>query len=903
MHREGCIVSGPSVGSVASELLDAYETVGYKLVKVDPDQKRPTYKNWQHEHIPSTEIRRWVEDGGNVGVQVGEVSDWICAVDLDCAEAVQLAPSFLPDTLKSGKRGAACHYFYRSPGARYISYNDTNNTRLIDLKASVNGAGHQVVVEPSIHPEKGPYKWLKGFNPARIVEISPEQLAKQLRGLAVAVLIERHRPKESGGHDYAMALVGFLLKNGYSFEALSKVLERVWPANKWKHDNISGVLRDTKAKLDADQPIRGGRTLDALVPGLAHRLSCYLGWERPDKRDGRTRYECTDLGNGERFADRHRNDVRYCYQLSSWYYFDGKRWAKDDAGYVMRLAKETARSIFGEAQNAEDGDRAKALGKWALSSQSAARLEAMLKLAESEPTIPVALEDFDADPMLLNCLNGTVDLRTGQLREHRRGDHITKIAPVEYGPRAPAPTFERFLKRIQPSAEVRGFLRRSVGYSITGDVREDVLFFLHGLGANGKSTLTNALLEALGDYGGAAAPDLLLIKRSAHPTELADLLGRRLVVSQEIEHGQRLAESLVKQITGRDQIKARYMRGDFFEFPPTHKVFLAANHKPAVRGTDHAIWRRIKLIPFDVTIPDAEKDTKLPEKLRSELAGVLAWAVRGCVEWQEDGLGEPEEVTKATAEYRDEEDILGRFLEECCIVHKAARVGSATLYKRFKDWCDEAGESANGTNWSQKVFSGELLTRGFEIGRGTSDPFKGRMVVLGVGLTPDLDPPPDKNGGGSSYYKDAQARSTSATAGSTPPPQGGSVEDEGQPSTTEKNAFLRAVLQTPVEEVEGGGGKTTINTRDNKPRVVIGKTPPLPSTLNREPTVERASELLQRPRLERPLWFWRNAPRDDLSQRFKELVAAVAVNAGDRGEWEPWFGPVAEAVEQLGEGG
>src|SRR5215208_2414346 len=315
----------------------------------------------------------------------------------------------------------------------------------------------------------------------------------------------------------------------------------------------------------------------------------------------------------------------------------------------------------------------------------------MISLAES--SLPVRAEEIDADLWLLNASNGTIDLSTGELREHRRENIITKLAPVEYDPDAKAPVFEAFLARVLPSEALRRFVQRAVGYADTGIDSEEILTIFYGVGANGKSTLVNILMEALGDYAMQAAPELLLAKRGSHPTELADLFGARFVASVEVDEGRRLAESLVKQLTGRDPIKARRMREDFWQFGPTHTVFLATNHRPEVRGTDHAIWRRIKLVPFEVTIPESEQDKRLAEKLRKELPGILAWIVRGCLEYQRNGLGEPEEVKAATEGYRSEMDVLAAFIEDRCVVHPKAHVGATPLYRAYKDWCEDAGES------------------------------------------------------------------------------------------------------------------------------------------------------------------------------------------------------------------
>src|SRR5919107_5291637 len=266
---------------------------------------------------------------------------------------------------------------------------------------------------------------------------------------------------------------------------------------------------------------------------------------------------------------------------------------------------------------------------------------------------------MDASPDLLNVLNGTIDLRTGELRPHRREDLITKMAPVEYDPNSPVPAWAATLERVLPSPDLRAFFKKLCGYAISGETSEHLLPVLYGTGANGKSTVLSTLLAAAGDYGMQAAPDLLVAKKGAHPTEVADLFGMRLVASIEVEDGRRLAESLVKQLTGGDKVRARRMRQDFWQFEPTHKVFMAVNHKPEVRGTDTAIWRRIRLIPFTETIPPGEQDKKLPEKLRAELFGILAWCVEGCLEWQREGLQAPEEVRRATGQYRSEMDVIG----------------------------------------------------------------------------------------------------------------------------------------------------------------------------------------------------------------------------------------------------
>jgi putative DNA primase/helicase len=437
-------------------------------------------------------------------------------------------------------------------------------------------------------------------------------------------------------------------------------------------------------------------------------------------------YNLTDLGNAERFVAQHGENVRYCYPWRKWLFWTGARWERDEAGRVHRLAKETVRSIYQEASEAPDKDSRKEVAKHATQSEAEAKIRAMLELAKSE--VPVMPAELDGSPHLFNVRNGTIDLRSGEIREHRREDLITRIAPVEYDPAAAAPLWSATLDRVLPSPDLRAFFKKLCGYAISGETSEHLLPVLYGTGANGKSTVLNALLAATGDYGMQAAPDLLVAKKGSHPTELADLFGMRLVASIEVEDGRRLAESLVKQLTGGDRVKARRMREDFWEFEPTHTVFMAVNHKPIVRGTDIAIWRRIRLVPFTETIPPAEQDKKLPEKLQTELSGILAWAVRGCLEWRRKGLQAPDEVRRATAGYRSEMDVLGDFLADRCLRGEGLQVSKSNLYEEYKKWCEDAGEQTE----TKRKFGMLLKERSIEDGRNSE---RTERIWKGIGLS------------------------------------------------------------------------------------------------------------------------------------------------------------------------
>jgi len=708
------------------DLLREYDAAGIKLVKVG-DHKNGVDKGWPEKRVQSEEITRHFKRGGNVGWLMGAASDWLCAVDPDCPEAEKLAPRFLPTDSLQQRKGdePPSTYFYRSPGLGFETFKDLDSETIMDLKASSNGKGHLVVVEPSTHATKGQYKFVRGFDADKILEVEREELRARVGELAVATLIARYLPQK-GRHDVAMALSGLLLRNGEPQETVLKILSEAWKVNNAPEEglrDLKGIVRDTETKLKGNEPVKGGRTLENTIPGMPKRIATFLGWQQPEVKEGRQSYNRTDLGNAERLVHRHGYNFRYVPPWGRDLVFDGKRWKMDDILELRRMAKDTVRKIYGEAEHAPDETTRKAIAKHAFASEAESRLSSMISLARSEEGIPVLPDQLDTNPWLFNTLNGTIDLRTGELRPHNRGDLITKLAPVEYNPDAKAPTFNAFLEKVLPPGVIK-FVRKGVGYSLTGDVSEQALFFLHGSGANGKTTLMNAVLGLSGDYGMQAAPDLLVAKGNTHPTELADLFGARFVASTEVEDGRRLAENLTKQLTGGDRIKARYMRQDFWEFSPTHKIWLAANHKPEVRGTDYAIWRRIKLIPFEVTIPKAEQDPRLPEKLKEELPGILAWAVRGCLEWRAEGLGEPEEVTRATESYRAEQDVLAAFIEECCWVDGNAQVKFKDLWTAYQEWCQEAGEHSG----SRMKFGKRLDERGFENRRG------GKNVAMRAGL-------------------------------------------------------------------------------------------------------------------------------------------------------------------------
>lgn len=460
------------------------------------------------------------------------------------------------------------------------------------------------------------------------------------------------------------------------------------------------------------------------------------GAEPGDDDEGPIEFTYTDLGNARRLVAAHGDTIRYAPQIGAWLTWDGARWAEDLTGDAQRRAKETVDAMFTQlVSGGLSRDEAKDLSTHWLRSQSAPRLQAMIDLARTEPGVPVLVDHLDRDPWALNTISGVIDLRSGRLVPHDRAAMHTKLAPVVYDPNATCPTWLWFLDwAMQGDAELVGFLQRAVGYSLTGTVGEQVLIFCHGAGENGKSTMLNVLQEMMGDYGITAESDLLLATDHArHPTGLSDLMGRRFAVAQELEDGRRLAEATVKQLTGGDTIRARRMRQDFFEFRPTHKLWMAANHRPGVRGTDHAIWRRIRLVPFLATVTPGERDERLPDKLRAELPGILNWAIRGCLDWQAGGLRPPAAVMNATAEYRSSEDHVGRFLSDCCELDPNASVSARELRETYEAWCEENGERP----WKAKSVGAQLTDRGLDrsqFGRSKSWTWLGIRIADGVDI-------------------------------------------------------------------------------------------------------------------------------------------------------------------------
>jgi putative DNA primase/helicase len=407
-------------------------------------------------------------------------------------------------------------------------------------------------------------------------------------------------------------------------------------------------------------------------------------------------FNLTDAGNAERMAASYGDRLRFDHRRQRWLIYEGHRWQEDAMAKVYRAAKESARALYHDAPHCGDQNRRENVSKHALRSESRNKIEAALTLAKSEPPIADDGESWDLDPFLLGVENGVVDLRTGELRRGQREDGITMAVPIPFDPMAERVRWERFvLEVLNGDAELYSFVQRAVGYSLTGDTREQCLFLCHGTGRNGKSTFLRVLQEIAGDYG-ANTPfsTLEYHQRSAIPSDVAALVGKRLVTSSETTATCRLNESRIKALTGGDPMTARFLHQDYFTFDPQAKFWLAVNHRPRVYDDSYAFWRRVHLIPFEVQFTDETDQRDLREELRSKYQGVLAWAVEGAVLWQSEGLEPPESVRVATEAYRAENDVLSDFINDCLELDSAGKAPAGATFKAYQSWAEDQGMKA-----------------------------------------------------------------------------------------------------------------------------------------------------------------------------------------------------------------
>jgi putative DNA primase/helicase len=760
-------------------------------------------------------------------------------IDLDWPEARVAASHILPPTRTFGRAGAhESHRVYRVTDTipkttRYKIGGDGDDRSVAELLST----GAQSLVPPSLHASGERRQW---YQERPAAEVEGSTLIEGVADSTTAALIARNWPGPGARHDYVLAATGYVARH-LSQDRAERTMEAAIAAS--GDEEANGRLRDvrdTLEKVAADTPTTGGPTLDELAPGVVDQLQRWHRWSskrnieyrrRPisSQASGAPAFNLTDLGNAERLVARHGDDLRYCHSWGKWLAWDGRRWAVDATGEVERQAVETVASIYTEAANADDKDERKAIARHAERSEARRAIDAMIALGRSRPGVPIKPDDLDADPWALNTASGTVDLRTGDLRAHARSNLITKMIPVEYDLDAQAPRFARFLREIFDGDEdLIAFVQRFAGYSLTGSTDERAFAILHGSGKNGKTTLVELLQDVMGDYARNTDTETVLRKRHAGVgNDVAALKGARFVSAAEVEQGRALAESKVKNLTGSDTVTARFLFAEPFDFRPEFKVWLSTNNKPVIHGTDDAIWDRIRLIPFTRRFAGTQADHALPRKLRTELPGILAWMVAGCLQWQRVGLGEPDKVTAATTGYRAEMDALAAFFEERCVIHPRAEVPATQLYKAYQEWCADSGESDE----SQRRFGGRLQERGFENFRYTAGPNKQRKGWRGIGLRDDRHDH-DPGGGDPPNPSDRVNDQTRTKVNNNDQDAQNAPDSAGEGSPGEQSAYEGSPGDLPIDRENpandgGTGERSERNFHVQKPM---------------EPYVERLSE-------------------------------------------------------------
>ena len=677
--------------------------------KCGSDGKHPRTKNGHKDATrDEQQIHAWWTryPDANIGVATGSVSG-ILVLDVDPRHggdeslAKLIAEhSELPNTVEQVSGGGGWHFFFRyADGVK-------NSAGRLGAGLDVRGEGGYIIVAPS--KTIGEYRWRKEYAPGEV------ELADAPQWLIDKLLEPENKAQFFGDNDF--------IRDGERNRTLASL------AGTMRRRSMSGqaieAALQTENHLRCRPPLSG-----AEVVRIAESICRY---------HAHSDFETTDLGNAERLAARHGHDLKYCKSLGKWLVWDGRRWRPDETEEVRLRTMETARAIYEEAALTKDTDRGKALASWAHRSQAKPKLDAMLSLAQ--PLLPVRHDELDRNHWVLNVENGTLNLKTGEFRTHDPDDLITKLAPVTFDPEAKCPIWDSFLDRVTDSRpRLSDYLKRRVGYSLTGDTSEDCMFIDHGTGRNGKTTFTEAISELQGDYACKAATKTFLDqKNEGVRNDLAALKGARFVTAAEVGDGGRLNEALIKEVTGGDTVTSRFLFREYFEYRPEFKLSLACNHIPEIRGRDEGIWSRVRVVPFDVLIPPAERDKQLPSKLRLELPGILNWALAGCLEWQQNGLQEPPEVLTATGAYRGDMDLLGPFFAEWCVTtgneevnsHKLA-VPVAVFYGCYETWCRENGADVLGKTVVGKLMSG----RGYK-SKSLTWGGKRQRVYEGIALKP-----------------------------------------------------------------------------------------------------------------------------------------------------------------------
>ncbi len=703
------------------ELARAYVADGWSIHPIPIGKKAPV--KWKDVTVTAENVQQHFNgEPQNFGGKNGAPSGNLVDLDLDCDEAVAAAKLLLPGTgWKFGRASRPMsHWVYRVEGTCKTRVfvdptRDGEKGTILELRST----GTQTMLPGSVHPTGEPVEWQLPRGEVGVVDAGI--LTRDAGRCAAAGLLARHWP-DGGRHMASLALGGALAKAGWSNEDTTTFVRvvAIVAHDDEVHDRVTAADNSWQ-RVDHGESATGlpslGDYIDApVIRAVTKWLSLKEAKLSPSDVvvNG---FRLTDLGNAERLADRFGDDLRYVSAWKSWLYWDERRWARDGVGVVDRRAREVVRSMYAELDSVEDAQVRLQFALHAHQSENVNRLEAITKIARAHVAFAAEPADFDQNPWLLTCLNGTVDLRTGELRPHDPEDMITMICPVEYSPEPAPGEWRRFVDLVtNGDAEMAEFLQMVAGYALTGSTRESAFFFIIGETRTGKTTFIEALKGVLGDYGWKTSFDAFLAgRRPGGPRDdIAGMAGKRLVIASEVAYGRRFDEATIKELTGGDTTNARHLYEREFQFKPVFKLFLAANDFPALRSDDSGSWARLKMVPFENAALADTRWLDLKERVRDvEVTGpeILSWAVEGCLKWQERGsLPLPQKVEDRSTKKREEFDPLTDFIADRCSLGDDCRVLRSDLYEAYIRWARDMGERLPV---SRNKFIALMRARGF----------------------------------------------------------------------------------------------------------------------------------------------------------------------------------------------
>ncbi|MBA5606787.1 bifunctional DNA primase/polymerase [Duganella sp. FT3S] len=693
-----------------------YAEAGIAIFPLVPMGKAPRIAGgFKSASSDLAQVQAWWPPGSlnNIGIPTGAVNKYI-VVDIDVKNGTPGFESWeklynetgaLEPTLSSDTPSGGMHVVYSAPDGVSIG-NKVGFMPGIDVR----GDGGYFVASPSVVAGK-PYQWQE---PAVQSIEMPKALVRKLTEKR-----SPHPARISSAADSAEPVTAGSRNEKLFRLALSQM--------KAGHSRVEVEAFSARANelfqppMDHDEVMQVVDNVFRLYEKAVHM-------------------HCTDSGNAAKLAELYGDMVRYVIETDSWLRWNGVYWEPTSYIVIQGLAKDVAKAHHKEADAMDQGPVKTRLKKHALASEGATRIKDMITLFKSEPGIGLPISKLDSDGFLLGVQNGYVNLKTGQFHAPDQSKLITQVAGASYQPEATCPQWITFLEQVMGGdMELVTYLQRLIGYSLTASLIEQCMGFGYGYGANGKSTFLNVTQSLMGDYGAQASGDLLLDRQrnSSGPSgDIASLRGKRFVAMSEVDEGRHFSEALVKSMTGGDPIVARHMYQSQFTFVPTHKMFVAGNHKPVIKGTDEGIWRRMRLIPFPVSFKKEDRDPNLESKLKAELPGILNWAIRGCLDWQRHGLPIPTAVAAATAEYRSEMDVVGSWIREYCVEGPFLEMVFDEAYESFSTWAKDYF----GFSYTKRKLGMLLIERGYEKAKTA------KRKYIGLGLRTPLTEALQKNG-------------------------------------------------------------------------------------------------------------------------------------------------------------